>query len=201
MKTWVGLFVLALILVRPSFAFDASTIQWNDFSDEFQLKEKSFRGSWQDSKDWKGTLCNGHYEYSNQLVGQINKVDFDLQENGSVDAYGDLYDIHTGLTGSYKSSYTACLPVKGWYGIGIDRAQIRANVTFEDREGNPVPAVKLKITSTELGHIHLANWMPTWIENVATGIANAGLKKVWGSFLGNWISDMIAKQIKKFPGK
>lgn len=201
MKAWVGMFLLAFVCVKPLFAFDASSLPWNSFSDELEMKDKEFRGTWSDSRSWKGTLCNGQYHYDNQLTGSINTVDFDLQENGQVKAYADLVDIHTGLNGMYKSSYTACVPLRGWYGVGVDRAQIRATITFIDHENDPMPEIRVRIHSTELGHIRLGSWVPTWLENVVTNVANAGLKRVWGTFLGTWISDKISKQIKKLPAR
>ena len=174
----------------------AMELDWDAMGPEMQAETKRVEGEWKERKEWKGYLCNGYYEYTTRVRGDVTKVEFELNEKGTVDVHGEMLNIHAGADGTYKSDTTLCIPLSGWTGIGLDSAQLEAVATFKG-EGTSLKDMDLRITKTALGTIHIGKAVPAWFERFLTRQVNRTLAYVWRTKLGDWLSTKITEFIKK----
>lgn len=188
--TWVGL------SSTYAWGFDWRQLNFAELSDEIQHDLQRFDGTWKDSAAWKGSLCGGSYYYEVYGRADAEKIDFQLNEKGSVNVNGLFKNLFAKARGRYQGDYTLCVPMKGNYEAAIDDAEIDAEATFEGA-GESLKDLKVKVLRTKLGRIRLAQWLPDWFENFLTRQINRGLSQVWASRLGEWLSDKITEIIKK----
>ncbi len=198
-----GLFALLLglscVLSNVGNAWTVAQLPWKDAEQGLREELKTLKGEWTDKAEWAGYLCNGRYFYLFRMSGQVAKLDLNLTETGTVDVSVELKDVRTYGEGKYRSAKTACITTSGWLGARSDWARVKAEVSFPD-DGKDLKNINIVVKKTELGHLHLGNWVPSSFEEYLTQQANRGLSEVWkrqlGVYLNKWISEMVRK---KFP--
>jgi hypothetical protein len=145
---------------------------------------------------WEGTLCNGSYSYKYAMHGDVGRVDFELNEQGTIDIQADIHNIFINGDGSFRGQRTLCIPLKGWFGVGIDSAHLHTLVSFTGT-GQNLKDMKVRIVETTFGTIHVGSAVPGWMEKFLTRRVNKGLSKVWGSRMGGWLSEKISDIIRR----
>jgi len=172
-------------------------LETKNLNSDFVMDNEQFRGTWKDSQRWDGTLCDGTYAYVIKLQGKNHAIDFEVKDDSTLGVVADLRDVYFRADGSYRSSYSACLPMNGWTGIGVDRIVVKANAVLGEAS---LQDIRIKVISTEFGTIHMGSWVPRWFEDFATDLTNRALKRVWSSRLGDWLSAKISTVLKdKMP--
>lgn len=188
-----------IILFWASSAFSSPLSPLMDqWADDFTFDHESFSGDWSSQHEWEGRLCNGKAGYRGQIGGAIDKVKFKLID-GYIEATADLKDVWGHLEGSYKSGYSACATLSGWVGLTSDSAHLVIRIYLNNTpEG---PAVKqIQIVETLLGRLHFGVWLPNYLENYASVLANRALAKVWASQLGSWVNHKLTENAQKRRG-
>jgi hypothetical protein len=163
---------------------------------EFQKENHKLTGKWEGGEQWKARWCDGYYRYTVDLGGALSTVDFELNDNGTIAVYADLKDLFGAANGVYRSPLSLCIPLRGWTGLGMDRAELFAEVKFRG-DGENLSEIDVRVVSTKLGTVHIGKYVPRWMERALTNILNRALSKVWASRLGEWLSDKISDIIKK----
>jgi len=184
----------------PAFAFKASDYNWDQYSDDFVIQKDVFKGDWDSTETWDGLLCDGKYDAKAVMQGRIADTNLKLNPDQTLTATAELVNIVAGISGTYVSELSVCVPLGFGHNISVDRIDIGALVTFTDKGQNVAPDLHVKVQSTVLGKVTYAEWHPVWFEDFLTENLNIGLKKVWSSSLGDRISNYISEQIaKKIP--
>lgn len=193
----VWVLVLSVTVQSPAIAAYGGMFgaEWGNLGGDFKFDNERFRGHWSESQQWTGTFCDGSYSYNIDLEGLTHSVDFEVNDENSITAKAELRDIHFGVDGNYRSSYSACLTLGGWLGVSTDYVKVRARAELGG--GESLKDIKVQIQSTEFGTIHMGRWVPDWFESFVTGMVNRALVRVWRSRLGDWISAKVTEQLKK----
>ncbi len=177
-------------------AITPSDLDWRGLGDDFKQESRQLKGYWKGGDTWKGRLCDGYYTYDVSVGAVLETVDFELNDNGTISVYADLRDLYAGLQGAYRSQASLCIPLRGWSGVGTDRAEIFTEAIF-DGENQDLNSLKVRVISTKLGALHLGKMVPAWFERFLGNTLNWALAKIWASKVGEWISDEISDIIKK----
>lgn len=196
-----NLFVLVCVTLSVATMAQAKVsfqdLNTNHLNQDFVLDNEQFRGTWRDRRDWDGVLCQGSYEYTVKVQGKNEAIDLDVRDDNTLAITADLRDLYFHADGVYQSGFSACLPVGGWIGIGADRVVIKGTAVLGQSD---LQDIKIKITGTEFGTIHMGRWVPSWFEDFATDLTNRALKRVWASRLGEWLSAKASEVLKsKLP--
>jgi len=165
------------------------------WSVEFLRENKKFDDHLKDKVMWKGTLCNGGYDYDVHYWTTLDQVDFELTQHGTLQTYIKASELGVHAKGGYWSEATFCSRVKGWLGVSGDWAQLWAEIKFGP--SGDLKDMTVKIQKTYVNKLELGNWVPNFIEKSITGMVNRVSGKVWASRLGDWISRKISEFIKK----
>jgi hypothetical protein len=198
----INLCVLAILSLaaRQAAAFDTGGMDWGSLGNDFKIENNQLMGSFKHTESWKGLLCNGKASYNNELTSTIDKLDLKLTDNNTLQATLNLSDIRINLEGTYESELTFCQSLEGSIPVNIDSLQILSSVVMTDGVGNAPPTVTVHVQSTKLGLIQFGDVLPKQLEQYFTNMVNAGLKKVWASFLGDWLDTKISDYLtKNFP--
>jgi hypothetical protein len=180
----------------------AMMMPWSDWQDDFTVKKQVFEGRWADQQRWDGTFCDGVSYYDGRLKGKVEKVNFENTTANKLDVYADISQLSGSILGEYLSEYSLCLPLRGSYGLTVDRFELFADVTFVERNERELPDIKVKVRETRFTGIHLIQGVPRFIEEAITNWVNRAVKMVWSSDFGDWLSQKITEEIKtKFPKK
>ena len=175
-------------------AFSLNNVETKDLNGDFVIDNKEFHGNWKDARSWDGSLCDGYYQYAVQVRGRNESIDFQVKDENTMNVTADLRDIYAGAQGVYRSSYSACVPVGGWLGVTVDSVLVNGYAILGEES---LQDIKIKITSTQFGTIHMGKWVPRWFEDFATDLTNRALKRVWASHLGDWLSGKLTDLLKK----
>ena len=168
-----------------------------NLSSDFKMDKEFVRGEWRAREDWKGTFCNGHYEYLMKANAKVQDIDFEEMTENKITVKAKFRDLYFRGDGEVRSSYTGCVTLNGWIGIGAEDAQLRADVELAEDFSR---VLKVKILSTEFGKLDMGSIVPSWFEDRARKLVNNTMQHVWGSELGTWLNDKINEIIKqKFP--
>lgn len=197
LRGFFGILVLAFLSISAmASAVDPSDLNWHEAHYDFQKQNHQLSGSFNGAEKWGGTVCNGKYDYNVSFGADLETVDFELNDNGTIAVYADLRDIFGGANGLYWGERSLCVPLKGWTGIGMDRAEIFVEAAFQG-DGENMNDIRVRIVATKFGALHLGKGVPAWFERFLQGLFNKALVKVWSSKLGEWISNQISDIIKK----
>ncbi len=190
------LFIVLAFLSGVAQGSAANSVNWADATQAFQKENHWITGKFNGVDQWPGRLCQGHYEYDVTLGAEFTNLDFVLNDNGSLSVYAELRDLYAVTEGTYRSQATLCIPLHGWKGIGVDRAQLFFEATFEGK-AEDMTDVRIKVVATKLGTLHLGSAVPAWFERFLTGLLNRALVNIWTSRVGEWLSGQISAIIKK----
>ena len=170
------------------------------WGEDLSSESTQLQGKFKNHKTWKSFLCRRSYwDYHAALSAHLASVDFELNEDGTIDVYADLYDLEADLEGWLRSGRTLCIPMGGYFDPSIDRAEVFAKVSFTGN-GQDLKDLKVKIIATRLGMIHFGGWVPGWMERWITHSLNRTLARIWASKLGDWLSGKLSDIIKdKIP--
>lgn len=197
LRAFFGLLVLIFLTASgPARGVNPSDLNWKQANYDFQKQNHQLTGTFNGAEKWNGTLCDGSYDYAVTLGADLETVDFELNDNGTIAIYANLKDLYSAAQGYYRSERSLCVPLKGWSGVGLDRAEIFVEAAFQG-EGENLNDIKVRVVATKLGRLHLGNAVPAWFEQFVTGMLNKALVKIWTSKLGEWISLQISDMIKK----
>ncbi len=197
LRVFFGLLVLALLSASASAeAVEPSDLNWHDANYDFQKQNHQLAGSFNGAEKWGGTLCHGSYDYNVSFGADLETVDFELNDNGTIAVYADLRDLFGAANGFYRGERSLCVPFKGWTGFGMDRAEIFVEAAFQG-DGENMNDIRVRVIATKFGALHLGKAVPAWFEHFLQGLFNRALVKVWGGKLGEWISGKISDIIKK----
>lgn len=166
------------------------------FVDSQREETQRLEGDWKGAQEWSGKLCRSYYRYNVQMKGDIERLEFDLDEAGGLAMTGELRRIDGYGNGAYRSDYTACIPFKGGSKLQSDWAKVKAKVTFGGT-GETLNDIQIRVLSTEMGHIHLGKAFPAWFERLFTSTVNKALGKLWASKLGDWVNAKITQYVKE----
>ncbi len=202
MKFWLQALLsvfVSLFWAGVSHAWDQHDFSIQKWGEDLKTAKQHLEKDWKDSSRWKGTLCDGRYDYLVKVKADLLKVDFELDPDGVMFADTLFEKIYGGAKGSYRSQKSACIPLSGWTGINIDNAKVRARITFTGT-GESLEDVEVRIVSTQLGTVHLGTAVPAWFEDFLTRQLNRALTWVWKHELGDWISKKVTSIVKsKIP--
>lgn len=193
----LGIFSFLFLGTTSVSAWDTSQLDWNGIRSEFALENNDFGGHWMLQRVWRGSLCHGGASFRAELKGHIATVDFQPIDETSMDAVALLENVQVPLMGRYKSELSLCLPIEGQFPVVIDRVDINSRVFYGDGSDNGQEQFKLKVHDTILTGVHLGRGTPPYLEAYLTREINAGMKKVWASTLGDWLSDKLVQLLKK----
>jgi hypothetical protein len=194
------IFAVTISAASQSMAFNPSAMNWDDAGNQFKIDNNELSGSFKDSETWEGTFCNGRSSYDNELTATINRIDFKLEDDNTLNATLVLTDAKINLSGSYKSELTFCRTIHGGFPINIDSVSILSKVVFNDGTDGKPAKMDVHVQSTTFGIIRFGEPMPVELEQFFTSMVNKGLKQVWSSSLGGWLDAKISDYLtKNFP--
>lgn len=171
-------------------------VNWGNIQEAMFLENQTFQGNWQERNDWKSTFCSSaFYTYNLGLKAILDDVKLGLQEDGAVNAFVRIGDIFGSAKGSLKNGGTFCQELKANVGVGIEWAEVKANISFG--ETGTLDEMAIQVTSTRLGKLELGKYFPNWFEDMLTGVANRGLAYIWKSRIGGWLNKKITEVAKK----
>lgn len=193
--------LLGIFLSTSVWAFNLNQfgIDLGELSKEIMGRHTEIEENWQDKHVWKGALCNNGYAYKVYFYTVLKNIDLNISAENTLDATVDLNNVYGRFDGVFKSDFTACLPIKGWSGIGFDFAQIKAQVKVVEKENGDIE-YQLKVLSTETKGMHIGKYVPKWFSNFLNNRLNAGLNFVWKTRIGGWISQKISEHVNKKLG-
>jgi hypothetical protein len=176
--------------VAPARAQLVEDVPWARMGQDLSNTRRPIAGSWGDEQAWDATLCEGHYRYAAAVNAVLTNVKFKLNEDGSLDARARIVDIVTRGNGSFRSWSTACVTVSGAFRVLAPWAEVDVRVFFDETDEG-YTKIRLRVLRTTLGQLEVSDWVPDWAERVLTRALNRVLAWLWGSSLGNWISEKI----------
>jgi len=194
---WVLVCITLSVATVANAKVSFQDLDTSHLNSDFVLDNEQFHGTWRDKRVWDGTLCNGSYQYAVKVQGKNKAIDLEVRDDNTLAISADLRDLYFHADGVYQSFYSACLPFGGWIGIGADWVTIKGTAVLGEAD---LQDIKIKITSTEFGTIHMGRWVPSWFEDFATDLTNRALRRVWASRLGTWLSAKASEVLKsKLP--
>lgn len=169
-------------------------LPWNRLGEELEDTRRPIGGKWSDERTWNARLCEGRYRYEAAANAVLTKVEFNLNEDGSLDAKARLVDIATNGSGRFRSWSTACVTLGGGFHARSAWAEVNVRVFFDESDEG-FTKIRLRILRTELATIDFSDWLPNWVERLMTRALNRVLGWVWGSRLGAWLSEKIGGKV------
>ncbi|NBX91827.1 MAG: hypothetical protein EBQ85_01185 [Proteobacteria bacterium] len=154
-----------------------------------------FERVYEGNDQWAGSFCNGQYSYRLRVRTQINDVQIELNEDGSVLLNATLENPYFGFEGSYTGAYSLCFPTSAWTGLSADQIHASARIEFTDKEDGKVEFT-VHVNSLALDRLHTGG-LSGEAEETLTLLLNKTLKEVWTSQFGEWLSQQISLYINK----
>lgn len=188
-----------LALAPTARAMSPGSMPWDRLGEELSDTRRPVGGNWSDSGTWNARLCEGRFNYTAAVNAVLTKVNFELQEDGSLIAKARLVDITSNGNGNFRSWSTACVTVGGHFQTSSPWAEVDVQIHFDESDEG-YTKIRLRVLRTALGQVHISDWVPGFAERLFTKSLNKTLGWVWGSSLGAWISDKIgAKVVEMIP--
>lgn len=186
---------LAVFFNLPAFSYPLEQQRATDWKQRFLAEHRVFRKVVEGKAEWDSYFCRGQYDYRLLLQTQIQELDIELEEDGSVLLEAKLWEPYLGFQGNYQGAYSFCVPLGAWSGVRAKDATLRAKIEFVEKEDGRVE-VKVKIDSVELGLI-MTNALAPSVEKQITETLNQGLREIWASALGDWADQWISYVLNK----
>jgi len=193
--SYIGFVAIALFQSPPTRGNDLNEWLLNELTKEdLTFRGSHFSGHWNGKKSWEGFFCDARLSYSSDMEGMLSDLTLQLSPRRTIDVHAVATDLSGDIAASYQSALTLCLPVRSTVPYEIERIVAKAEVSLGGQENER--NIRIRILSTLFDRIHLrGSGIPRWVENSLTYAVNVGFKKVWGSYLGAWISDVLSKRL------
>lgn len=189
---FLGLLVFGAL---PAIARSLPQQAARDWEQQFLAEHRVFKKVVEGKAEWESFFCRGQYDYRLLLQTQIQELEIDLEEDGSVNLEAKLWEPYIGFQGNYQGAYSFCFPLGAWSGVRAKDATIRAKIEFFEKEEGRVE-VSIRIDSVELG-VLMTNALAPSLEKQITDTLNQGLREIWASELGDWAEQWISYILNK----
>lgn len=144
--------------------------------------------------EWESPFCQGQgtYQYQLRLKTQIQELDIQVEEDGSISIKAVLERPSFALRGSYQGAYSFCYPVGNGTEMEADKVALETRVYFGegDLEAGQLD-LKVEVISLEFGTLRTKTFSSEYDE-VLTRLLNQGLDNLWKSHLGEWFNQTIS---------
>lgn len=195
MKLRIYIWGLAVVFALPALSRPLEQPRALEWEQRFLAEHRVFRKVVEGKAQWDSVFCQGQYDYRLLLQTQIQELDIELEEDGSVQLEAKLWEPYLGFQGNYQGAYSFCFPLGAWSGVRAKDATIRARIEFFEKEEGRV-AVNVSIDSVEVGLI-MTNALAPSLEKQITDTLNQGLRELWASELGDWADQWISHVLNK----
>lgn len=189
----VSLFAIFFV-VNNAYSMTAYDLNWAEIEEDYLIENYPFSGQHYERNEWDSTFCRAHSEYTVQGQGTVKWVKMKPVSPKEVIITADLRDLYARVDATLRSSYTFCITTPAWLGASSSWGKLRGRLVFN---GESLKNFTLTVEETELGRLGLGEFVPDWLADVATDLANRAFAEIWKTDAGAWMSEEIAKQLKK----
>jgi hypothetical protein len=151
------------------------------------------QGEWQDSRSWSGYWCQKEWSYDIKAQAYLSSLDLNVNDDDSMTVTADLSQISADADGTYRSNLTLCATADESVPVSDDGAHLVARVTFQG-DGD-FSSLQVQVQSAQLQELHLASWVPDYIDSLVTDLTNRALQDIWTTQLGQWIDSYITQYL------